>query len=139
MIGWFLGSHAADERNVAWSLSDHVVWPNAVNSGLTFCDSTVVGAPDSARTASTFFAAAVGSPRPCQIDSAASLSDCVIAARIASVAAGGSVSRRPAIASGTLIVDHAVPVLQSPAVTGSGPAPTSPDDDARFRIDFGGE
>jgi hypothetical protein len=70
------------------------------------------------KTASTLRAATTGSPKLSQMDSAAALSDSVIAALVASVTCGGLSSRRAAITRGTLIVDHAGPPGQSPRTTG---------------------
>src|ERR1700736_5519409 len=59
------------------------------------------------------------------MDSAAALSDSVMAAFIAAVTRGGFSLRSAAIANGTLIVDHAGPVCQSPSVDGDAPLPSA--------------
>ena len=70
-------------------------------------------------TASTLCAAVTGSPSPAQIDSAAALSDRVIAAFIAALIAAGFFSRAPAMTNGTLIVDQAGPLRHLPRVIGA--------------------
>ena len=75
--------------------------------------------------ASTFSAAVTGSPRLSQRDSAAALSDSVIAAVICEVGSGEFESRSAAIASGTLIVDHAGPVAGSPSIVACWLSPTA--------------
>jgi hypothetical protein len=59
------------------------------------------------------------------MDSAAAVSDSVMAAFIAAVIWGGFSWRHAAIANGTSIVDHAGPVCQSPSVDGDAPLPTA--------------
>ena len=71
-----------------------------------------------------------GSPSLSQIDSAAALSDSVIAARIESVTVGGFSSRKAVMVSGTFEVDHAGPLGQSPKTSCFGFAPDGADDDA---------
>src|ERR1700751_3901249 len=58
------------------------------------------------------------------MDSAAALSDSVMAAVIASVTVGGLPSRSAAMINGTLIVDQAGPLFQLPKVIGACPLPT---------------
>src|SRR5258708_18991385 len=124
-IGAFVLSHTATEVNRAWLVNDQTVWPNAENSRRTLCDWTVVWSPVCLRTASTLLAAATGSPSEAQIDSAAALSDSVIAAVMASVTLGGFSSRNAAMISGTLIVDQAGPLRQSPNKIGACAPPTA--------------
>ena len=59
------------------------------------------------------------------MDSAAALSDSVIAAAIVSVTRGGLPPRYAASINGTLIVDHAGPLRRSPHTVGSRSLPTA--------------
>ena len=79
-------------------------------------------------------AAVTGSPRLAQMNSAAALSDSVMAAVIASVTLGGFSSRSAAMISGTLIVDQAGPLCHSPQCVWRLPTADGSDRDAHHRV-----
>src|SRR5204863_9118335 len=113
------GTRTSPAAKRCCAASVHSVWPNDVYGGRTTTVSTFVSvSPAAARTPSTAAAATSGGPRLSHSALAESLSDSVIAFST-------SVSRpsaRAAIASGTLIVDQAAPLVRVPAGVTAPPA-----------------
>ena len=75
--------HGKDAANVAWSVSDQMLWPNGVKPARDRRDgTTVVRSPPLRRTAWVLAAALASGPSRVHSARAASLSDLVMAARI---------------------------------------------------------